>query len=405
MHCHRFLPRPTTRREMLLQTGSGFGAAALTALMADPAFAGPADSRRNDPLAPRKPHLSDAPAKSCIFVYLAGAPSQLELFNYKPKLVEYNGQKLPDPLTEGVRFAFINKNATVMSSTRKFAQHGQSGMWFSDALPHLASCADDICMIHSMHTEAFNHHPGQLLMCCGLQRFGRPSIGSWLTYGLGSESENLPGYVVLTAGAAARGGATLYTNGFLPSSYGGVLFRSQGEPVLNLDNPPGLPREVQRKSLDALADLNRERLQAFDPRKSRIIELRCFGGLTIDECARLMGLSAPTIVNETRLARAWLHREIRGGRGGRRLLGRGCRGCRPAHRGVLAAACPGPARAQPQVGRGGHTGADRDHPGRGRGRLATGGRHRRREGFAQRGGQSSSTVGRSRSRPAVGAGH
>ncbi len=248
------------RREFLTTSASGIGGIALASLLArEPARA--ADSPRTDPLAPREPHFPQAPAKACIFVYLAGAPSQLELFNYKPKLVEYNGQKLPDSLTEGVRFAFINKNATVMSSVRKFAQHGESGMWFSDALPHLATCADDICMIHSLHTEAFNHHPGQLLMCCGLQRFGRPSIGSWLTYGLGSESENLPGYVVLTAGAAARGGATLYTNGFLPSSYGGVLFRSQGEPVLNLDNPAGLPREVQRKSLDALADLNRQRLE------------------------------------------------------------------------------------------------------------------------------------------------
>jgi len=259
-----------TRREFLTTSASGIGGVALASMLAGEAAAAP--KTRTDPLAPKPPHLKHSPAKACIFVYLAGAPSQFELFTPKPKLVEYNGKKLPDSLTKGVRFAFINKNATVLAAKRKFKQHGKSGMWFSDALPNIASCADDICMIHSMHTEAFNHHPGQLVMCCGMQRFGRPSIGSWLTYGLGSESENLPGYVVLTAGAAARGGATLYSNGFLPSSHGGVLFRNQGEPVLNLNNPAGLPREVQRKSLDALADLNRERLKlkGDDEIRSRI---------------------------------------------------------------------------------------------------------------------------------------
>ena len=259
-----------TRRQFLTTSASGIGGAALASRLAgEPAAA--AESR-TDPLAPREPHLTNAKAKACIFVYLAGAPSQFELFTPKPKLMELNGKKLPDSLTEGVRFAFINRNATCLASKRKFAQHGESRMWFSDALPHLATCADDICMIHTMHTKAFNHHPGQLVMCCGMQRFGRPSMGSWVTYGLGSESENLPGYVVLTAGGAARGGATLYSNGFLPSSFGGVQFRNQGEPVLNLDNPAGLTREVQRKSLDALADLNGERLrlQGDDEIRSRI---------------------------------------------------------------------------------------------------------------------------------------
>ncbi|MEM7011563.1 MAG: DUF1501 domain-containing protein, partial [Verrucomicrobiota bacterium] len=245
------------RRQFLTTSASGVGGLALTSILASE-LAG--EEKRTDPLAPREPHFDDGKAKACIFVYLAGAPSQFELFNPKPKLADLNGQPLPDSLTEGVRFAFINKDAKVLQAQRDFKQHGESGMWFSDALPHLATCADDICMIHSMRTEAFNHHPGQLAMCCGHQQFGHPSIGSWMTYGLGSESKNLPGYVVLTAGGAARGGATLYTNGFLPSSYGGVLFRNQGEPVLNLNNPPGLSQKVQRSSLDALADLNRERL-------------------------------------------------------------------------------------------------------------------------------------------------
>jgi len=279
-----------TRRQFLTTSASGIGGAALASMLAgEPATA--AESR-TDPLAPREPHLPGAKAKACIFVYLAGAPSQFELFTPKPKLMELNGKKLPDSLTEGVRFAFINRNATCLASKRKFAQHGESQMWFSDALPHLATCADDICMIHTMHTKAFNHHPGQLVMCCGMQSFGRPSMGSWVTYGLGSESENLPGYVVLTAGGAARGGATLYSNGFLPSSFGGVQFRNQGEPVLNLDNPAGLTREVQRKSLDALADLNRERLrlQGDDEIRSRIDAY---------ELAFRMQAAAPELIDTT----------------------------------------------------------------------------------------------------------
>lgn len=247
-----------TRREFLTSSASGIGGLALANMLTDASRADSAATQRNDPLAPKPPHF-DAKAKACIFIYLAGAPSQLELFNPKPKLKEMSGQQLPDSLTKDVRFAFINKNAKLMASKRPFSQHGKSGMWFSDRLPNIATCADDICMIHSMHTEAFNHHPAQLLMCCGQQRFGLPSAGSWLTYGLGSESENLPGYVVMTAGPAARGGATLYSSGFLPSTFSGVLFRNKGEPVLNLNNPSGITRDVQRSSLDALKDLNSDR--------------------------------------------------------------------------------------------------------------------------------------------------
>ena len=248
-----------TRREFLTTSASGLGGIALSSLLQQQAIA-EETSQRTDPLAPRPTHFP-AKAKACIFVYLAGAPSQLELFNPKPKLKEMAGKQLPDSLTKNVRFAFINKKAQLMGSARKFTQHGKSGMWFSDRLPNIATCADDICMIHSLHTEAFNHHPGQLVMCCGQQKFGLPSIGSWLSYGLGSESENLPGYVVLNAGPAARGGATLYSNGFLPASYAGVLFRNKGEPVLNLNNPAGITQQVQRRSLDALKELNQGRFQ------------------------------------------------------------------------------------------------------------------------------------------------
>lgn len=260
-HQHSILQR---RREFLATSASGIGTLALASLLRDDRLLA-AESPRKDPLAPKPPHFSGR-AKACIFIYLAGAPSHLDLFNPKPKLKELDGQVLPDSLTKNVRFAFINKNAKCKSSTENFRQYGECGMWFSDRLPHISSCADDICMMHTMHTEAFNHHPGQLVMNCGDQKFGRPSIGAWLNYGLGTESTNLPGYVVLTAGPAARGGATNWSSGFLPSTYQGVLFRNQGEPVLNLNNPKGLTDTVQKKSLEAVADLNRERLNnVLDP--------------------------------------------------------------------------------------------------------------------------------------------
>ncbi len=252
------------RREFLATSASGIGTLALASLLKDDQLLA-VDFERKDPLAPKPPHF-DATAKACIFIYLAGAPSHLDLFNPKPKLKELDGQTLPDSLTKNVRFAFINKNAKCKPTQEKFRRYGQSGMWFSNRLPHISSCADDICMMHTMHTEAFNHHPGQLVMNCGDQKFGRPSIGAWLNYGLGTESKNLPGYVVLTAGPPARGGATNWSSGFLPSTYQGVLFRNQGEPVLNLNNPKGLTDAVQRKSLEAVADLNRERLNSvLDP--------------------------------------------------------------------------------------------------------------------------------------------
>ena len=251
-----------SRRRFLASSAYGLGGAALAHLLSRDAFgeeeAKFASAHRTDPLAPKPPHFAPR-AKACIFVYLAGAPSQYDLFTPKPKLAELAGEKLPESLTAGVRFAFVSKDSPVMASPRKFKQHGESGLWLSDRLPHLAACADELCMIQSMHTEAFNHHPGQLAFCCGQPKFGLPSVGSWLTYGLGSASENLPGYVVLTAGEAARGGATLYQSGFLPSTYAGVLLRGQGEPVLNLASPPGVTDQVQRATLDALSDLNGHR--------------------------------------------------------------------------------------------------------------------------------------------------
>jgi len=184
----------------------------------------------------------------------------MDLFDPKPELSRLDGQQLPESLTKNVRFAFIQKDtATVMGSRRQFAKHGDCGMEISDLLPNIGACADDIALIRSMHTDAFNHHPGQLLMNSGVPRFGRPSMGAWLNYGLGSESRNLPGYVVLTSGRGTSGGTSNWSSGFLPSTYAGVVFRNQGAPVLNLANPASVSRRLQRRTLDAVADLNRER--------------------------------------------------------------------------------------------------------------------------------------------------
>ena len=248
------------RRDFLLSSASGLGALAVSNL-----FGASSESEKGmsavNPLLSQSPHFP-AKAKNCIFIFNAGAPSQLDLFDYKPKLTEHHGQPLPDSFTEGIRFAFLQKDtARLMGSHRKFKQHGQCGMWFSDALPHIADCADDICMIQSMQTDQFNHHPGQLLMQCGQAQFGLPSMGSWISYGLGTQNQNLPSYVVLNSGRGPSGGATLWHNGFLPSVHAGVLFRNQGAPILNLEMPPGLPPELERKGLDVLGELNRQRFQ------------------------------------------------------------------------------------------------------------------------------------------------
>jgi hypothetical protein len=245
-----------SRRDFLTSSASGIGMLALASLFKDEGLLA---AEASNPLAPQAPHFAPK-AKACICIYLEGAPSQLDLFDPKPKLNELNGQKLPDSLTKNVRFAFIQKEgARIMGSPRKFTRHGQCGMELSDFIPNIASCADDIALIRSMHTESFNHHPGQLAMNTGVPTFGRPSMGSWLNYGLGNESKNLPGYVVLTAGRGTSGGASNWSSGFLPTTYQGVLFRNQGEPVLNLNNPAGLTEEMQRKTVQALSDLNRER--------------------------------------------------------------------------------------------------------------------------------------------------
>ena len=283
-----------TRRSFLTTSASGLGAAALGSLLSEDGLMesahGAAGSGATDPLAPKSTH-HEGPAKSCIFIFMAGAPSHLDLFDPKPKLNELHGKPLPESILKDVRFAFIKKeSATLLGSKRTFTKHGESGMEFSEFLPNIATCADDLLMIRSLHSEQFNHHPGQLLMQCGRASFGLPTMGSWLSYGLGNESRNLPGYVVLNSGRGSSGGATLWQSGFLPSVYSGVLFRNQGEPVLNLSNPNGLPPELQRKGLDVLRNVNSGRLEALgDPEiASRIASY---------ELAFRMQTSAPELID------------------------------------------------------------------------------------------------------------
>jgi hypothetical protein len=190
-----------------------------------------------NPLTSKKPPLA-AKAKNVIFLFMEGAPSQLDLFSPRAGLQKWDGHSLPDSLTKNLRLAFIKPTAHVMASPRTFAPHGQCGMMFSDFLPDLAECADDMCLVNSMYSDAFNHHPGQLLLMSGSIQFGRPSMGAWVTYGLGSESQNLPGFVVMSSGRGTSGGASNWTSGFLPSTYEGVIFRNTSDPVLYLSNPP-----------------------------------------------------------------------------------------------------------------------------------------------------------------------
>jgi len=207
------------------------------------------------PLAPRLPHHA-ATAKRVIYMFQAGAPSQLELFDHKPELTKRDGQLPPKELLEGYKAAFINPNSALLGPRHKFERYGQSGMELSELLPNIGSIADEICLIRSMRTDAVNHAPGQILMNTGSEQFGRPSFGSWALYGLGSQAEDLPGFVVLTSAKGTSAGASNYGCGFLPTVYGGTPFRSAGDPVLYLSNPKGIDPQTQRTSLDTLNELN-----------------------------------------------------------------------------------------------------------------------------------------------------
>jgi hypothetical protein len=251
-----------TRRWFFRDCGVGLGMAALHALLGDSAQAGPARSgvSVSGPLAAKSSPFP-AKAKRVIYLFQAGAPSHLELFDHKPELAKWSGKLPPADLLKGYRAAFISPNSKLLGPKFRFARHGQSGQEISELMPHLARVADDIAIVKSMHTDAFNHAPAQIFMNTGSQQFGRPSLGAWTTYGLGSESSNLPAYVVFSTGSkGTSGGASNWGAGFLPSVYNGVLFRSGGDPVLYLSNPKGVDDTAQRQTLDAIQELNRQRL-------------------------------------------------------------------------------------------------------------------------------------------------
>ena len=267
MNCqdHRFRgldPAQLSRRWFLQECGVGLGAAALGSLLSEGGYA--ADSA--DPMAPKAPHF-EAKAKRVIYLFMAGAPSHLELFDHKPKLAELDGTLPPPELLEGYRAAFINPNSKLLGPKFRFARHGESGAELSELLPHTAAVADDLCIVRSMTTDAFNHAPAQILMNTGSTQFGRPSMGAWTCYGLGSETRELPSYVVFSSGSKGpSGGNSNWGSGFLPTVYQGVQFRTGGDPVLYLSNPEGVDDALQRDSLDAISALNRMQLdEAGDP--------------------------------------------------------------------------------------------------------------------------------------------
>jgi hypothetical protein len=250
-----------TRRHFFSRCGMGLGSIALAGLLGGQKASAEGLKLKN-PLAPKEPHFTPK-AKNVIFMFMAGGPSQLDLFDYKPKLVDLNGQPIPQSFIEGKRFAFMDSShrTNLLGTRREFKQHGQSGMWFSDLLPHTAQIADNITMVKSCATNLFNHAPAKLFMNTGSGIFGRPSMGSWVTYGIGSESNDLPGFVVLQSGPRGpRGGSVNWASGFLPSTYQGVPLRGQGEPILNLNSPLGIAPDRQRRTIDAVRDLNLKRL-------------------------------------------------------------------------------------------------------------------------------------------------
>ncbi|HUE72120.1 MAG TPA: DUF1501 domain-containing protein [Pirellulaceae bacterium] len=250
-----------TRRHFFSRCSIGVGSMALASLLAEGGFAAPPAAIRN-PLAPKPAHFP-AKAKNVIFLFMAGGPSQLDLFEHKPELTRLNGQPIPESYTAGKRFAFMDSSHrnNLLATKRAFQQHGQSGAWVSDLLPHTAEIVDEISIVTTCKTELFNHAPAKLYMNAGSGQFGRPSMGSWVTYGLGSECEDLPGFVVLQSGPRGpRGGAVLWGSGVLPTTYQGVPLRNQGDPIVNLSPPPSIDESQQRQVVDTVRELNLKRL-------------------------------------------------------------------------------------------------------------------------------------------------
>jgi hypothetical protein len=256
---HRF-----ARRHFLRDCGIGLGKVALAGLLTN-SLARAASPAAVNLLRPRAPHFAPR-ARRVIHLFMAGAPSQLELFDNKPKLTELEGKPLPPSIIGDQRYAFIRSDAAVLGPRFSFARHGRSGAEISSALPHLTKIVDDICLVRSVRTDQFNHAPAQVFFNTGFSQPGRPSLGSWALYGLGCESQDLPAFVVMSSGSGISGGTANWASGFLPTVFTGVRFRNQGDPILNVSRPPGVDERLQRDSLDLVNDLNRRRLASVgDP--------------------------------------------------------------------------------------------------------------------------------------------
>jgi len=254
------------RRHFFRECGVGLGKIALASLLTDAFAAGGARadaSRRSGnaatALLPRPPHFAPR-AKGVIHLFMAGAPSQLDLFDYKPELAKLEGKPIPPSVINGQRYAFIQPDAAVLGPRYKFAKHGKSGAELSEIVPFLAQVADDICIVKSMHTDQFNHAPAQILFNTGFSQPGRPCMGSWVTYGLGSEARDLPAFIVMSTGAGISGGAANWASGFLPTTYAGVRLRNQGDPILDVSRPAGMDARLQRDTIDLIDTMNRKEL-------------------------------------------------------------------------------------------------------------------------------------------------
>jgi hypothetical protein len=253
-----------TRRQFFHDCAIGLGSLALASLLSDGKSLSAKETSVTTPLAPKRPHFP-ARAKSVIYLFMAGGPSQLELFDYKPKLLELDGKPIPQTYLKNKRFAFMDSFTKqvprLLGAKRQFVRHGKAGTYVSACLPHLAGIVDDIAVVRSVATDVFNHAPAKVFMNTGSPQFGRPSMGAWVTYGIGSMADNLPGFVVLQSGPRGpRGGAANWSSGFLPTAYQGIPFRTSGEPVLDLTSPEGIAPARQRQTLDAIRDLNAVRL-------------------------------------------------------------------------------------------------------------------------------------------------
>ncbi|MEO7768548.1 MAG: DUF1501 domain-containing protein, partial [Ferruginibacter sp.] len=286
--------RMQSRRHFLKETAMGLGALALGSILGgcgskassgNPIVFDPAH-----PLMPKLPHFAGK-AKSVIYLHMAGAPSQLELFDYKPELMKMDGQDCPPSLLEGKRFAFIRGVPKMLGPQAKFDRYGASGAYVSEHMPHLASIVDEISFLKAVTTDQFNHGPAQLFVHTGSARLGRPSMGSWVTYGLGTENQNLPGFVVLTSGGKnPDAGKSVWGSGFLPSVYQGIQCRSEGDPVLFIKDPQGMGRDLRKASIDAINEVNEQEYKTYnDPEiLSRISQY---------EMAYKMQISAPEVMN------------------------------------------------------------------------------------------------------------